>query len=188
MENKNLPKYIGITGKIGSGKTTLAGHLTEKYGYEEYNMALPLKKIGEILGFEKSELWGTQEEKLAVNEFWKVSGRKFLQLVGTELFREQLPKLIPSMEKIWVRCFELECKKNPEKRYVIGDIRFLDEEETIRKLGGCIIKTVRGVKQSEVNLHSSENELDKIKPDFTIDNNFFSKEEVKAILNDFLTK
>ena len=38
---------IGITGKIGSGKTTVANYLVNYWEFQEYTMAEPIKQIGE---------------------------------------------------------------------------------------------------------------------------------------------
>jgi dephospho-CoA kinase len=136
---------IGITGKIGSGKSTLAEYLTDSYGYIEYSFATPLKQIGEIFGFSQMELYGTQEQKLEVNKLWGVSAREFLQKVGTELFRESLPKVLPDLKirrGIWSDIFRNVYEKKPEL-YVVSDVRFLDEYQTIKDLGGIVIRITR---------------------------------------------
>lgn len=165
---------IGITGKIGSGKSTLTKYITENYNFEEYSFAGPLKKIGKIFGFKHKELYGSQAQKLGINKFWEISARKFLQIVGTELFRNNLQKLIPEMNttgSVWIDLFLLELDKNP-KNYVISDVRFLNEEKALRKLGAIIIKTQRNRNEkNQTSNHSSETEMDKIVPDFLIDNN-----------------
>lgn len=165
---------IGITGRIGSGKTTAAEYLI-KNGFKEYSMAGPLKKIGEIFHFEQHQLYGTQEQKLEVNEHWGISARHFLQKFGTDVCRNQLPKIIPDMkigDTIWVRLFEIEKAKNPTINYVISDVRFLDEAECIRRMGGRIIRVVRNTQTSgEEHNHASELEMEKIVADYTIDNN-----------------
>jgi hypothetical protein len=182
---------VGITGKLGSGKTTLANNLIE-HKYEEYSFAEPLKRIAEILGFTKSQLYGTQEEKLEINELWGVSGREFLQRLGTEVFRKYIPTVFPSLNTnvtIWAELFRQKYIRHP-KNYVISDTRFLDEEEVIRSLGGTIIKTVRAssVSSSSGNehTHSSEIELERIRYDCLINNDKLTKEKAKQRLLDFL--
>lgn len=181
--------HIGITGEIGSGKTTLMEHLVKNHGYVEYTMANCLKMFGEIIGFSKEEMWGTQEQKLAKNKFWGVSGREFLQVVGTDLFRNILPQFLPQMKNIWARRFELECRRNPGVKYVIGDIRFLDEADALRRAGGVIIRVVRDVDRSgEEHKHESELELKKIREDFKVDNTLFSVEQARVLVDLFLGK
>ena len=100
---------IGITGKIGSGKSTLATYLTTHYGFTEYTLAGPLKQIGEIFRFSKQALYGSQEDKRQIDQYWGISAREFLQKVGTDLFRQELPKIIPDMKlngSIWLELFK----------------------------------------------------------------------------------
>jgi dephospho-CoA kinase len=167
---------IGLTGKIGSGKTLSTEYFKCK-GFTEYSFAEPLKEIGKIFGFTDRQLYGSQTDKLELHEYWNVSSRKFLQKVGTELFRETLPKLIPEMnisESIWIDLFKIKVK-NSDVNYIISDIRFLNEAETVKKLGGIIIKLERNnitFSQDRFELvHQSEQEIDKIKPDYIINNN-----------------
>lgn len=181
---------IGITGKIGSGKSTIAEHLRDSYGYTEYSFASPLKQIGEIFGFSITELYGSQEQKLETNKIWGVSAREFLQKVGTELFRETLPKVLPDLKikrGVWSDIFRNVYQKKPDL-YVVSDVRFLDEYQTIKDLGGIVIRITRRHtinKGGKEHVHRSEMELDYIVPDFTIENNG-NIEELKEKMDDIL--
>jgi len=162
---------IGITGKIGSGKTTATDYLTS-LGYHEYSFAGPLKQIAEIFHFEFHQLYGTQEQKLEVNAHWNVSGRHFLQKFGTEICRNVLPKVLPEMKlddtSLWIRLFEIERAKNPDRLYVVSDVRFPDEAQAIKRMGGIIIRLVRP--SPHASSHASETVQDLIEPDVTINN------------------
>ena len=166
---------IGITGKIGAGKSTLA-NILRNYGYLEYSFATPLKQIGEIFGFSKESLYGSQEDKLKIHEKWGISARYFLQKLGTDIFRISLKEKIPEMKinsSIWIELFKL--NYNPSVKTVISDVRFLDEAKAIKELGGIIIKIERNNNRfdlsSELNTHVSEIEMEQIQPDFIIQNN-----------------
>lgn len=183
---------IGITGKLGSGKSTLAQHLVDEHGYTEYSFATPLKQIGEIFGFTKEELYGTQEQKLAINSEWGISGREFLQKVGTELFRDRLREVLPEMRmesSVWVEIFRHTYKKCP-KKYVISDVRFLDEAIIIKSLGGILFLTERDndvASENKTELsHKSEKELEQIRTDYKVDNNLFSIEEARDYVDAIL--
>jgi len=179
-------QVIGITGKIGSGKSTLASHLVENHGYEEYSMATPLKKIGEIFGFSQEQLYGTQEQKLQIHSDWKISAREFLQKVGTELFREKF------RQTVWVDLFRIKIRENPNKKYVISDVRFQNEADVVKELGGIIIRTNRDNNVSSdsgtEHKHKSETEMNSIVPDYVMDNNKLSLLESRKYMDIILNK
>ncbi len=185
---------IGITGKIGSGKTTLANYLVQEYDFIEYSFAGPLKEIGKIFGFSDQQLYGTQEDKLSLHSHWGISSREFLQKVGTELFRNQLSKVIPDMKikhTIWADLFKLQYMKKP-RHYVISDVRFLDEAKVITELGGIIIRTERKNDVTSCSgyehVHASETNINKIPFKLRIDNNENTLQEVQIIIDDYLDK
>lgn len=162
-------KLIGLVGKIGAGKTTVARRLNH-HGFTEYSFSDPLKQIASIFGFNDNQLYGTQAQKLEVNEEWGISGREFMQKFGTEVCRDLLPKVIPQMDKVWIRCFEGFFARN-DGDVVVGDVRFVDEADTIRRMGGKIIRIISdgdgdGIDHS----HASETEMDAYKEDFVINN------------------
>jgi len=190
--NKNM--LIGIKGKIGVGKTESAKILKESFPFQEYAMADPIKKIGAILGFSQDELYGSQEQKLRINKHWGVSSREFLQKFGTDVCRLFMPTKIPQMKNLWVQCFEIFCEEHRDTNIIVSDVRFIDEADSIRKMGGIIIEIQRKEKEKEndewedVELHNphghvSETEMDGIVADFVVENN----SDVKH-LTDELTK
>lgn len=183
---------IGLCGKIGSGKSTACSYLENKYGYTEYEFADPLKEIGRIFHFSEKQLYGTQEEKLQIHPHWGISARTFLQKVGTEVFRQALPKIIPEMRidgTVWVDLFKLNYTSNPRNMAVSG-VRFQDEAEAIRSLGGIIIRTVRTNTTSSSSriehVHPSELELEKIKEDYILNNDLLTLEQAQLYLDNIL--
>jgi len=184
---------IGITGRIGSGKSTIAEHLVAEHGFTELTFAGPLKEIGVIFGFEREEMYGTQKQKATPNAYWGVSGREFLQKFGTEIGRETLPSLIPGMRDVWVRLLEMKLLKHQHQLIVVSDVRFPNEADIVKKHGGLIVSVERFVENIHPpetrtqTLHSSESNSQHITPDYTIVNNGTLDELFK---NDFfnLTK
>lgn len=140
---------IGITGLIGSGKDTIASHLVEKYSYERYSWAAPLKDItATLFGWDRDMLEGTTLEQRAkreqVDAWWDrkldkydlVSPRWALQFIGTEVMRNTLHP------DIWILAGikRIEGKK----KVVIPDTRFPNEIKAIREMGGVIWNVQRG--------------------------------------------
>ena len=74
--------YVGILGKKGSGKDTLADYLVEHNGFIKYSFADPVKNIVNIL-FNLSDTQVNGYLKETVDERWGLSPRVILQRFGT---------------------------------------------------------------------------------------------------------
>lgn len=127
-------KIIGLSGKIGSGKSTFAAILKEllrEEGYivEERNFADKLKKIC----FELTGVYGyTQEEKnIYIADYDKNVG-EILQQIGTEALRNNFDK------DVWVKSTLRAL--NPNVYYIIGDLRFENEAEILRSRGALLVR------------------------------------------------
>jgi dephospho-CoA kinase len=168
-----IQMIILLIGTIGSGKSTAADYL-KTLGFTEYTFAAPLKKIGEAMQFTTRELYGTQADKAAINAFWGISAREFLQQFGTEICRQALPAAIPNMNMnrrtVWARIMEKNIQDaiQHKRNIVISDGRFLDEAALVKEYGGLIIKLERPY--AIASNHASETELCSIKADCVIQN------------------
>lgn len=176
-----MSMIIGINGEIASGKTTVSEYLVNKYNMLNYSFAQPLKDVAVTLGFEHHQVFGTQEEKLQTNQFWGISGRKFLQIFGSEVCRDYVPQVLPDMQfngtTMWVRLFEKFHMDHPDMTIVVNDVRFADESSKIKELGGYVIRLVRPKADSDMNVdeydanqHQSELQASEIKPNIIIRN------------------
>jgi hypothetical protein len=148
---------IGLSGLKGSGKSTVARMLCEKYGFMELAFADPLKRgIQQMLGLTESQLYGDLSEKEAKDEYWNVSPRVMMQVIGTNLMRNELPKYLPELQNIWIRRMEKTIQKHlTSTRIVISDCRFLDEACMIRNYNGVVLRICRKGMIAE-DLHESE--------------------------------
>lgn len=135
-----MQKYIiGISGKIGTGKTTLAGHLQrliarENYVVGHFSFGDALKReVSSVFGVPLVDLY-TQEGKAKVCTF-EVDGhertmmlRELLQWYGTDHTRAQWPHY-------WVDRLAEEIAGSSCRVAIIDDIRFADEAEYAAKPG-----------------------------------------------------
>jgi hypothetical protein len=136
------PKIIAICGAKRSGKDVLADHLVQKYGYEKLRFAEPLKQITQILfNFSKEQI-GDGDIKDVVDERWGITPRKALQFFGTEVMQYKIQDLLPGIDRRFLAC-SLVSKIQPEKYYVISDMRFYHEYEEVAKLNAYVIKVDR---------------------------------------------
>ena len=129
-------------------------------------------------------------QKEVLDDFWKTSPRTVLQYLGTELFREQMDKIIPHIGKnIWIEVVKRKLldswKKNPDMKFVITDVRFQNELDFIKEMGGITIKVVRDSANNNDDCHPSEMELDNLVTDHNISNNG-TLDELFSCVNDIL--
>ena len=166
---------LGINGEIGCGKSTAVDYIAKKYGFREYMFAKPLKDIAVTLGFEHNQVFGTQEQKLEINKFWGISGRQFLQVFGSEVCRDYMPKVLPNMQlngvTLWARLFEKYMIENPNCNIAVSDVRFIDECNIIRKHGGLVIRIERPGQSNNSGIHTHQSETQKITPNVVVYNN-----------------
>jgi len=183
-------KIIGITGKKFSGKDTLGNYFVEKYGFEKIAYADTLKEaVRVIFDFDDEQLYGNKKEIL--DDFWKITPRQALQFIGTDLFRNHIHELIPDIKKdiwIWVvkRKIASQLKKNPNKKFVITDIRFPDELQAVKDLGGITIKIQRD--NISCDAHESEILIDNLETEYVFVNNKTKDDLYKCVIDVLNTK
>jgi len=170
---------IGLAGKKYSGKDT-AGLFFKENGYIRIAFADPLKEICQIaFGLTDEELYHDKEK---IVDEWQVSSRKLMQIVGTELFRNELAKQLPRIgESIWLRIAEKKIKQAGQN-VVITDVRYENEAAMIRRLGGKIVYVDR--KTDHIDDHTSEKIIEY---DYSIENNG-TLDEFYDLLNCFLNR
>lgn len=153
---------VALMGPAGSGKSTAAKHLVERYGARAYSFAQPLKEMARALwGFTDAQLYGTQAEKEAIDPRWNMSPRVALQKLGTDACRRHLG------DDIWTRaCLERIVRERPQLA-VIEDLRFENEAKAVLALQyrsdipitGIVVKLECPDRQSSTDeVHASERE------------------------------
>lgn len=179
---------IGILGEKKHGKDTIADFIVKKYNYEKHAFAKPLKEICRLIfGFTDEQLY--EEQKDEIDSEWNIKPRDAFQFIGTELFRNNMYKLCPSIKRdVWVNVMKKKIEKNIKnnKNTIIADVRFQNEVDMIKKQKGIIIKVFRDNVKSSDN-HESENNIKNIKNfDYLITNDGTLQELYDKIDNLFL--
>lgn len=163
---------IGLVGFIGSGKGSVADILTNKYGFIKESYANSVKDaVSTIFGWDRDLLEGETNESREWREkadpWWSnklgqpLSPRYALQLLGTEAGRDLFG------ENLWVST--LEKRIDPNKNYVIADVRFPNEIKHIQSMFGEIVRVKRGSDPEwyddavRINLKQYGNSKDRVK-------------------------
>jgi hypothetical protein len=168
-----MSSVIGITGRKYSGKDTVGQIVVDDYGYTRIAFADPLKETCRLLfGFSNEQLHGSLKE--VVDDYWGTTPRSVLQFVGTDLFRNQLEKVMPDVgEHLWVAITKKKMHDlwsiDPETKFVITDVRFNNEVAMVKLLNGVVWKVNRPI-SNDSDYHLSEQGIDQLVVDHVIDN------------------
>lgn len=176
---------IGICGQKGVGKDTVGDYIIQKYSFEQYAFAFPLKKLlKDLFELSDDQLYGNTKE--VVDPRWNTTPRKLMQYVGTELFRNQLHTLIPELnfDNLWIRKFNDWIAARKDVDVIITDIRFEDEMNAVKENGGVIVKVERTLNYTDS--HLSEQFYQTVVPDITIVNDGTKEElyqQIEKLIN-----
>lgn len=162
-------KLIGLTGKMGSGKSTAIKFITKWAGRNKRDIkplkfAQPLYDMQEYIYDRISPVYTRPDDF--------VKDRKLLQWLGTEWGRDTIRKTL--WGDIFAEAFTT-WSKNEAVIVVSDDVRFDTEAELIHKLGGKIIQLTRSsgddVTHGGASGHASEAGINQKFVDFVVDNN-----------------
>jgi len=160
VKKNKKPTIIGFAGFMKSGKTTAAKYV----GVRMFSFATPIKEIAK----EEFKWDGKKDEK----------GRRLLQVLGTEAGREYSPDIWINRTKEDILDYFRTCKiTGTRKLVVIDDVRYPNEAQFIKDMGGLMIRMDRpGCKAGK---HLSEIGLTRTLIDMTIVNEG-TKRDLKA--------
>lgn len=158
-----MNKIIAISGKLGSGKDTLAKLIQEQSNnrWQITAFAKRLKEIVALLAGVDYNLTLSQEGKNTfIPEFGMTIG-EMLQKIGTNALRDNFHK------EVWIQSVFSQIKRS-DSNWIITDCRFENEAEAILKNGGYLIRINRPInpiaEKSDRDLsHPSETGLDHFK-------------------------
>ncbi|WP_269581987.1 deoxynucleotide monophosphate kinase family protein [Roseibium sp. Sym1] len=135
---------VGLSGRMGAGKSTVAGFLVDECGFTRHSMASPLKSMLRCLGLDDRHLYGDMKTT-PCDVLGGRTPRYAMQTLGTEWGRKMIDP------DLWMNAWRFTL---PEGDVVCDDIRFPNEVATIRSLGGILIRIDRSA--LEVSSHESE--------------------------------
>jgi dephospho-CoA kinase len=181
---------IGLSGKIGSGKDTVADIIKKHYPlFINKSFAYKLKHIVAILTGTTIEENINRKGKTKYLEEWDMTLGQMQQKIGTECFRDTFNK------NTWIIALLSEYN-NVKDNWIVTDVRFPNELENIKiKDPNSIIIRINGdplkirnnnEKKDEKrdNNHPSETALDNYEHfDYIIENNGTLEELETKILN-----
>ena len=160
-------KLIGITGKARSGKDAVAKFAWAQYGFTRIAFADPVKMAAQAkFGLTTEQTW-RDDLKEVVIPHWGMTPRQMFQMEGTEAGRNVFGG------DLWIKRFMLSYNllKHTDD-IIVPDVRFDNEAEALRSLGGIIIEVRRGQAglSGSAGAHVSESGLS-LPADYVIENN-----------------
>lgn len=182
---------IGVSGLIGSGKDTVADYLVKHHDFVRDSWAASLKDaVSKVFDWDRELLEGLTDEARAwreqIDPWWAkrlgmphLTPRWILQYWGTDVCRAGFH------DDIWVASVENRISKT-NKNVVISDCRFVNELQSIKRIGGITVRMKRGLdpdwvdlkqkdfenfKKKYPNIHASEYSIVDVEHDVVIYNN-----------------
>jgi len=142
---------IGLVGKKQAGKDTFGQYLIQQYGFQKRAFADPIKECCQLLFHLREEQLHDAILKETIDTRWNQTPRQIMQMVGTDLFRNHYDP------DFWIKSFEqwYHNSSSSSTHVVCTDVRFPNEAECIRSLGGVLVQIIRPTILS-TDLHESE--------------------------------
>lgn len=162
---------LGFTGRMGSGKNEAAKRLAVLYPDRvvEISFARKLKEsVSALLGITLDQIEALKNDPNGSIAVYSSNApsvewtfREFLQFYGTESHRGVFG------QDFWLdAAMPLNGDYEDDKIYVVTDVRFQNEADRVRQLGGSVVKII-GTLEEPTSTHASEQSLD---ADFLLDN------------------
>ncbi len=146
--------FIGIAGRSGAGKDTLAERLVTRHQFVRVAIADPLKELtGRAFDLDREQLWGA--DRNVVDARWELTPRQLYQKLGDAL-RGCHPE---ALTRLWLRA--VESHRFLGHHVVTPDIRLPAELDAVRAVGGILWRVERPAQPLPPGgLHWTETALD----------------------------
>lgn len=165
-------RHLGLSGRAQAGKDTVGDFLRRTYGYRQYALADPLRKMA--LDIDPPIAWNAvlnEPVRLAdaVRKLgWEAvkrdypEARRFLQRLGSEGIRDHVsPHYWTDLGRKFIQ--------TSLQPVVITDVRFPEERDMVRRMGGLWVWIERPG-DNPASGHKSEGALDPELADFIVEN------------------
>lgn len=165
---------IGLSGKKRSGKDETCKILSEVVPTIVPRLRVQRVAFGDAVKEEAytyvlGPLGLASSVEASVREENRARFRKIWQFWGTEVRREMCEQ-----PTYWVDALKAKVQKfaeDPANVVVVTDVRFVNEVEAVKSLGGIVVRLERDVPVDETSSHASETALDNYQGwDWTLDN------------------
>jgi len=164
---------VGMFGKAGSGKDTVADYICDKYNFVRMALADPLKEsIKHMFCLDDYTVYNRKAREEPLPDFPEWSVRKLFQFIGTDLMRKQFD------DAFWAKLLNKRIIKSQHPRIIVTDVRFPNEADYLyalsleQKYSVSCIKVVRdGCVGHDVGIINHESEKYDLPSDYVIENN-----------------
>ena len=152
-----MSRLIGLVGRRGVGKDTAADYLVARHGFRKQAFARPIKEACALLFQVDPKVFEDRASKETPLRYG-LSPRQMAQLVGTDFFRNQVSPTF------WLDYFQGWYEAHRNEAVVVTDVRFQNEVDLIKQLGGEVWRIVRdpGSPLTEADSHISETGIDSL--------------------------
>lgn len=155
-----MKRVIGLLGRAGSGKSTAAKYINEKYGARRLSFAKPLKELAKRLWlFTDEQVYGTQEQKETIDPRYGFSPREALIRLGDEA------RNVIGLD-VWINACFNEMRRAEGALFIIEDVRYPNEAQHIfesEEFDGHVIKLDYADRKSSVDPNApSERGVDEV--------------------------
>ena len=189
VTDKKMPPIIGLCGKAGHGKNSIADILTKLYGYQQLSFAGPLKSGSSELFQIPLETMENRNLKEIKIERFGASPRKILQIMGDVLRKnvdeDFLLKILGwKIEELWGST------EIPKRPIVITDVRFDKEAQLVHAFANSAIwkvdssiRTPESILKNNTKFHSTEQGISSKYITAFVDNNGTIQDLEKIIMD-----
>lgn len=196
-------KIIALSGYKGVGKDLVADRLVDKYNFHKKSFATKLKDmVSSIYGVPREYMDSSKYKEKPLHQFPVISTDGFTEILHKQL-RSELqsgfwtPRALLILEgsskravhsNYWVTSVVVDIMNNPDTNFVISDLRYKSEADTLKLLLPRI-QLVRVHRAGMVpnTLDPSERDLDDYsKFNFVLDNSGTTKEQAYENIDNYI--